>query len=84
MDHINDFFSKFKGIFASNLHQKEIIVKVCKKHSNVDLETAKISIKAGVVSVSANPIVKTQIFLNKDKILNQLNQEFGLKIKDIR
>jgi hypothetical protein len=82
---IGGFLEKFKKI----LFQKEeilfVIVKTISKHTSIILDVKKIKIKNAIIYIEAKPIQKSEIFMNKNKILEDLKQEVqNLNFVDIK
>jgi hypothetical protein len=73
MNLLSDFFGKFLKLQQDSEETKIKIITIIKDFSGVNLEKEKISFKEGVLSVSCSPLERTQIYMNKDRIIEKLN-----------
>jgi hypothetical protein len=83
MNSISNFFSKFLKLQQDSEEIKNKIINVLKSISGINLDKEKISFKEGIVSINCSPLERTQIYMNKEKILESLNL-IGIKARDIR
>lgn len=84
MFNIDKYLQKFsKGI--SNLEfNKNKIVDVINKYTNINIDKSKIEIKDYKIFVETNVVGRSQIFINKNKILNEINSFTDTKVIDIK
>lgn len=84
MKKISEFFSKFSKLRPSN----QITTKECiniLKRNNIILDKTAISVRNNTIYITANAVIKTEIFTQKEKILSELNMVLGdIMVKDIR
>ena len=80
MQPIKNFLEKFRNIIRSDKELKNKIVESIQKETSVRVSESKIKIKENTAFIQENPIVKSEIFLKKEKILIALK---GL-IRDLR
>lgn len=85
MFNIEKYLEKFsKNIHSSKL-QKECILGVIKKYTQIQLSPDEIEVKNYVVYTKTSPAILNKIFIYKDKILEDVAQETpDLRIVDIR
>jgi len=86
---VSKYLEKFFIISPpGKFYQKEII-KSLNEILNINLSEDGAEYRFGIIYIKNNPAVsgalKNEIFLNKEKILNQINQKLkNQKIKDLR
>lgn len=81
---INLFLKKFEKILKTNSSQKDEIIEIILKEVKYEIKIENIKIKNTTIFFSnINPILKNEIFIHKEKILNQLKEK-GLTINEIR
>jgi len=68
------FLQKYVNLEGDFVFQKEIIDKALKEVCNI--ENIKFEIKKGTLYIEANPLIKSIIFMKKDKIVDYLRQNF--------
>lgn len=85
MNNIKGFLDGFKNKILSSQIEKEIIVRVFNKILNINILKEDIDIKKETIFVKVNPYIKSEIFLNKDKILKEIKKQ-GIEktVKDIK
>jgi hypothetical protein len=84
---ISSFFKKFENISPPQRFIKEILMKVVLDTAGVALKDNNISVNRNTVFVTADPIIKSEIFLKKEEILKKVRQElsqYKKTISDIR
>ncbi|MCH7529672.1 hypothetical protein IIB50_00950 [Patescibacteria group bacterium] len=87
MFNIATYLTKFKNIIPPNAFIKEECSKVVNDELGVELSGDEINVQRGVVYIKANQIIKSEILLNKNKILERLNLElekYNRVVQDIR
>ena len=83
MLNIKEFFEKFSKIQKDVILSKQKVADVIKKISGVDIDQTKIRFENGILRLDINPVLKNEIFMHKNKILNEFKLN-TLSIKDIR
>ncbi len=82
MFNISNFFDKFKKIQQNNLNTKEFIIEIIKNKLNIEIKKEDIEIKNSQIKINCNPIVRSEIYMSKQKIESELLQNnFNLKFK---
>ncbi len=80
MQEIKFFLEKFKNILQGDRDLKnELIVKI-NKETGIILTDTRVKIKEKTAFIQEKPVVKSEIFLKKDKIIESL----AGKITDLR
>lgn len=83
MFNINKYLDKFnKNINSTNLF-KEKVVKTIKDITNIDIDIKKIEYKNGLVYLNLTPAKKNKIFIQKDRIINEISKSTENKIIDL-
>jgi hypothetical protein len=85
MFNIEKYLEKFsKNIHSSSL-QKECVLRVIKKYTQIQLSPDEIEVKNYIVYIKTSPAVLNKIFIYKSKILEDIAlQTPSLKIVDTR
>lgn len=70
-NHINDFLNKFKNLLFKEEESRNIIVSIIKTYipSNFDIK-----IKEPNITIKASPLVRSEILINKNKILSKVKE----------
>lgn len=80
---ISKYLEKFKQITLSKSFLRDSVHITIKEVCGVDIEPSKIDIKNYIVRINEKPVIKTEIFLKKQKILEKLDKKTKGKIKEI-
>ena len=72
---ITEFLEKFKKILFKKEEIYKIISQTIFKYTHFELEPKFISIKNAIIYIDTTPIVKSEIFVYKNKILFDLKKE---------
>ena len=84
MNILSSFLEKFKNIIDPQ-QERIYISNIISSLVGDEINESVISIKNGIIFLQISPMLKTQIFLNKQKIIEILNkQRPNLHIVDIR
>lgn len=87
MFNIGNFLEKFKNITPPDKYVKEVFITVVKSVVGIEIEKEDLDVRNGVIFISADPIVKNEIFLKKSEIMKNLIKElkqYKKTIRDIR
>jgi len=82
MSHIKDFLSKLSNILEEKNQEKDLINSILNKN-NINTQNKDLKIKNNILFLKINPYLKSEVLLNKDMILKDLNKN-RVPIKDIR
>lgn len=84
MDLISKYLEKFKHIEDPKKSREKVALVINSFGFNLSTEEIKIS-KNKILISGTNPLIKNQLFLHKENILNALKKELpGLKIEEIK
>mgnify|MGYP003457097213 CR=1 FL=1 len=83
MQGISGFFDKFKNTALRELNKREVIISSIFSTTKQKIDIKDINIKEGIVVIKGNQSLKSEIFLKKKLILDQINKK-GIKISDIK
>ena len=82
MFNISIYLDKFRNLDLKSLNLKKVIIDSVNKFIKIKIDKNNIKIKNGVICLDVNPIVKSEIFINKVYIINDLKTK-NLIIKNI-
>ncbi|MFA5651742.1 MAG: hypothetical protein WC933_00030 [Candidatus Paceibacterota bacterium] len=80
---IAKYLEKFKVMSQSRGFLRNSVVEAIKEVCNIEIEPNKIEVKNYIARISERPIIKTEIFLKKVKILEILDKKTSGKVKEI-
>ncbi len=80
---IAKYLEKFKILSNSRFFLRNSVVEAVKEVCGIEIEPAKIEVKNYTARINEKPIVKTQIFIKKSKIIELLNKKTGGKVSEI-
>lgn len=80
---IAQYLEKFRIRFQSRDFLRNSVAEAVKEVCGIEIEPSKIEVKNYIARISEKPIIKTQIFLKKGKILDILNKKTSGKINEI-
>ena len=80
---IAKYLEKFKAMSCSRDFVRNSLAEAIKQICHIEIDPKKIDIKDGLARINERPIIKSEIFIKKDKILKSLSEEVFEKIKDI-
>ena len=83
MFNIAEYLEKFKLRYQARDFLRNSVAEVVKKVCGIEIDPKKIEVKNFIARVNEKPIIKTQIFLKKTKILEILDKKTGGKVKEI-
>ncbi len=75
MLNISKFLGKFTGLKPPERFIREICIKIISETVKVTLKNEDIQIQGNTIYLTPHPLVKNEIFLQKDILLEKLNQE---------
>ncbi|MFA6340770.1 MAG: hypothetical protein WCX27_00815 [Candidatus Paceibacterota bacterium] len=80
---IGSYLEKFKNLSQSRNFLRDSVALAVKEACGFDIKTENIIVKSAVARINARPVIKTEIFLKKEKILKILKEKTGGKVVDI-
>lgn len=82
---LKDLLSKFTGILLSEEGKKDAVRKILSQTLNIDIDTSDIAIKNGTAYLNLKPIHKSEVYLKKKIILEELQKALGARApRDLR
>jgi len=75
MFNISIYLDKFKNIESKSSVLKNIIIDSVKKVLKVDIDKKNIHINNGIVYLKVNPVLKNEIFINKNNLTKELSSK---------
>ncbi len=85
MKTIQNLLEKWKQKTPLEYDIRAVLPSIIKKHTGVDIKPEHISLTRTVVFIKTSSIAKTEIFIKKTKILEEISGILGEKApKDIR
>lgn len=76
---IGNLLSRFKNLTNSDKVKKQLIVEILEKN-RIPVKVSQIGIQKNIIFIKAQPIIKTEIILKKEEILNEIKKIPGLGI----
>lgn len=83
MKKISDFLEKFAGFGEKEKKEKELIIDILRKVLNVEIKKGDLEIKDLKINIKVSGPQKTEIILNKNKILFEINQNSETKFIEL-
>lgn len=86
MKNILYFLGRFKNIKPPHKFIKEEFISLILEDMKIDLKQNDMNINNNKIQITSNPIIKTEVILNKENILKKLNEnlvQYNTEIKDI-
>jgi len=80
---IAQYLEKFKKFSQSRDFLRNTVAEAIQEVCKITIDTKKIEVKDGVARISERPIIKSEIFLKKIKILEILKKKTENKVNDI-
>ncbi len=84
MKSIGLFFDKFKNTALKEIKKREVICGAIYEATGSKIEEKDISIKDCVITISGSQGLKSELFMKKKVILDQISKRSPEKIIDIR
>lgn len=84
MFNISSYLDKFKNIGLKEILLKENIVKTIKEKIGVEISVKDITLKNNVITIKMSPLLRSEVFMKKKKILDEINSNQSIKVNDIR
>ena len=82
MFNISIYLEKFKNIESKSSSLKSIVVDSIKNVLKVDIDKKNIEIKNGIIYLKVHPVIKNEIFINKNKIIKEISSK-NLAVKGV-
>lgn len=79
MIELKDLLLNFRNIILTEDLKKNLIIKIIKEVTNIQLKKEDINIKNSVLYLNTKPIYKNEIFIKQKEIISFLKKELGRK-----
>lgn len=76
MHPIEIYLKKFANFGLKEKLLKEEIIKIIKEETSIDLKEKDLDIRDGIIRININGPAKTEIFIRRKKIQEQLEKNF--------
>ena len=80
---IGKYLEKFKVMSQSRNFLRDSVAEAIQEICHIEIDPKKIEVKEGVARISEKPIIKSEIFMKKVKILLFLKEKKSIDIFDI-
>ncbi len=84
MLNISKYLEKFKKNLESGEILNNTVIEIIKKHTDIELKLTDFELKSNLVILKTSPGIKNKIFINKDSIVKEIEENSALKNLDIR
>ena len=85
MFNIGSFFDKFNNVALQEIKKREIVIRILEKHTNTVFSIEEISFNNKIISIKASPGFKSQLYMKKEAILNDIRVALpGFIFTDVR
>lgn len=81
---LDGLFAKFKRVLDSAQNEREAAATAISEVIGVKVLETEIQVRNGEISVSGSPMLKSKIFISKQRILARLEEKFPKKFRGIR
>lgn len=78
MLHLSDLLSRFKGISNTEKAKKEVVAQELSSIIGVPITQQQITISKNTLLLKVQPIIKSEVMLKKDEILQKIKNISGL------
>ena len=85
MELLKHFLNRFSNLTLPDNSLKRIFIEILATDYKIEIKRDWLNVKQKVLIINTSPIIKSEIFMNKHKILTKLNNLLGSKAPhDIR
>jgi hypothetical protein len=84
MKELKDFLGNIHKLLFKEESKKKLLQEIFFNLLNIKIETENIEIKNNIVFLKIKPIYKSEIFLQKEKLLLVIKKDLNSNIVDIR
>lgn len=70
---IGNLLSRFKNLTNSEKVKKQLIVEIFETYK-IPVKVSQISIQKNTIFIKTQPIIKTELFLKKEEIINEIKK----------
>ncbi len=79
---ISKYLEKFRVMSQSRDFLRDTVAESIKEICKIEIDPKKIEVKSGIARINERPIIKTEVFLKKQKIMEYIKTKTE-KIHDI-
>lgn len=83
MKEVSVFLEKFKNLLLTNKEIKDSVREVFFVVLKTEISYEQIKYKDGVIFIETTPVLKSEILIKKQEILDLINEKVRIKIKNI-
>lgn len=83
-ERIEGFLLEYRKRLFAQEDKRTLLRKIIKEVSGIDISEERFTLKRGEITIKGNPAVKNEIFLYKEKILEEFKNQGEKGISDIR
>jgi len=85
MKALSQFFDKYKNIAPPDVVIRDSVVLLFDEYFSFPITREQVKVRSGVVYIDCPSLVKSEVFLNKKKILDELLRRVSPhRVRDIR
>lgn len=85
LDNLSAFFKKFDHLRIPNETVRKATAQVIQDEMGIEIDLKTIQFKNGCISITADPLVKSELFLRKTTLLKKIRElSEGKGVIDIR
>lgn len=77
MKNLGDLLEKYKKLISTDRRTAEVVIEVVKNLTDIELKREQLKINSWTVFVKAPSGVKAEIFLKRQKILEEVGRRIG-------
>ncbi len=82
MKNIKDIIQNNKKIYIQISKNQSLCAQTISKIIKIKIPSSKIQFKNKCINISTSPIIKTEIYIQKERILKEINKQ-GITLTDI-
>lgn len=85
MEQISFFLEKFKTLGLGDIATKRVFAEQVEKVLHIKLNSTDITLRDGVLYVKAHPVLKSELYMKKKLVIDELSKVLGsVKITGLR
>lgn len=84
MKSISTLLERFKKQFSDSAEINSSIIQAIARCTGITLNEKEISISGKTLSIKTKPHIRGEVFMKKEKILEELQKVLGDKVREIR
>lgn len=84
MENLAAYLQKFKRLISSNEEKTKIISEEIFKITSIQIPTNDIVLREGTIIINTKPIIKSEVFIKKEKIIKAIKERGLTHLIDLR